>query len=203
MPKKLIPALCALLIVGTTPAWADDDWPRGGERWHGGQQQARHAHDKHYRKHHAKHRHHDRERAHYRYVVPRVVWHSGRHWSPPARHHHVKHHHKHRSTRYWHRRDDDWAIYAILALQLAQALNDSQRSSFAWAQHEAAVAPIGDSIRWNDGGASGQVVAVREGSDSGGRYCREFQQVITVGGRSQAGYGIACRQPDGAWEIVS
>ena len=35
-----------------------------------------------------------------------------------------------------------------------------------------------------------------------GRYCREFQQTITVNGEEQKGYGTACRQPDGSWEII-
>lgn len=33
-------------------------------------------------------------------------------------------------------------------------------------------------------------------------YCREFQQTIVVGGKAQQGYGTACRQPDGSWQIV-
>jgi surface antigen len=33
--------------------------------------------------------------------------------------------------------------------------------------------------------------------------CREFTQVIYVGGRSEEAYGVACRQPDGSWRIVS
>jgi surface antigen len=33
-------------------------------------------------------------------------------------------------------------------------------------------------------------------------YCREFQQTIIVGGRPQQGYGTACRQPDGSWQIL-
>jgi surface antigen len=33
-------------------------------------------------------------------------------------------------------------------------------------------------------------------------YCREFQQTIIVGGKPQQAYGTACRQPDGAWQIV-
>ncbi len=36
-----------------------------------------------------------------------------------------------------------------------------------------------------------------------GRYCREYQTTATVGGRVQNMYGTACRQPDGAWEIVN
>lgn len=32
-------------------------------------------------------------------------------------------------------------------------------------------------------------------------YCREFTQTFTIGGQTQTGYGMACLQPDGAWEI--
>ncbi|MCC7260720.1 MAG: hypothetical protein IT567_06780 [Alphaproteobacteria bacterium] len=32
-------------------------------------------------------------------------------------------------------------------------------------------------------------------------YCREFNRDIVIDGRMQAGYGIACLQPDGSWEI--
>lgn len=35
-----------------------------------------------------------------------------------------------------------------------------------------------------------------------GRYCREFQTSVRVGGRSQPSYGTACRQPDGDWQVV-
>ena len=35
-----------------------------------------------------------------------------------------------------------------------------------------------------------------------GRYCREYQSTATIGGQSQQTYGMACRQPDGSWQIV-
>lgn len=34
-------------------------------------------------------------------------------------------------------------------------------------------------------------------------YCREYTKTIRVGGQMESGYGTACLQPDGAWEIVS
>lgn len=36
-----------------------------------------------------------------------------------------------------------------------------------------------------------------------GRYCREYQSKVTVGGRVEHSYGTACQQPDGSWEIVN
>lgn len=38
--------------------------------------------------------------------------------------------------------------------------------------------------------------------DGQGRYCREYQSQVTVGGQIQPAYGTACRMPDGAWRIV-
>ncbi len=34
------------------------------------------------------------------------------------------------------------------------------------------------------------------------QHCREYQTSVTVGGELQKGYGTACRQPDGHWEIL-
>ena len=36
---------------------------------------------------------------------------------------------------------------------------------------------------------------------SSSQYCREYQTSVTVGGKAQQGYGTACRQPDGQWQI--
>lgn len=33
-------------------------------------------------------------------------------------------------------------------------------------------------------------------------YCREYQQTITIEGRTQQGYGTACLQPDGSWKLL-
>jgi surface antigen len=34
-----------------------------------------------------------------------------------------------------------------------------------------------------------------------GQYCREYQQTVTIGGKTETAYGTACRQPDGSWRI--
>jgi hypothetical protein len=33
-------------------------------------------------------------------------------------------------------------------------------------------------------------------------YCREYTGPIRVGGRVQQGYGTACLQPDGSWQMI-
>ena len=39
-------------------------------------------------------------------------------------------------------------------------------------------------------------------TDPLGRYCREYQSTVMVGGRPQPGYGTACLMPDGQWRVV-
>ena len=53
-----------------------------------------------------------------------------------------------------------------------------------------------------DTGASGTFTP-KKTFESRGRYCREFTQTIQVGGKSEQGYGTACRQPDGSWKIIN
>ncbi len=54
-----------------------------------------------------------------------------------------------------------------------------------------------------DSGNRGTVTPTRTYRTDSGQYCREYQQTITVGGKTEQGYGRACRQPDGSWRIVS
>lgn len=202
MSVRLISVFCAALIATATPAASSavaHEYGHGNGKGHGGH------HDKHNYKHKHKHKHHG-------YGRPAVVWKHGYsaarrgHPHPEVRYYHYRPwppHHRHQQ-RYSHKRHvDNDLLYAILALQIVDLLNDSQRDNYGWAQNRAVSAPLGETIRWNDGGAFGSVTAIRDGVDGGGRYCREFQHDITVGNRTEQGYGVACRQPDGAWEIVS
>jgi len=65
-------------------------------------------------------------------------------------------------------------------------------------------APSGQSVAWHnpDSGHSGTVTPVRT-YQSGGTYCREYQQTVTIDGKPQQSYGTACRQPDGSWKIAN
>ena len=36
-----------------------------------------------------------------------------------------------------------------------------------------------------------------------GQYCREYTQTVYIGNKEEQAYGKACRQEDGAWEIVN
>jgi len=64
--------------------------------------------------------------------------------------------------------------------------------------------PSGRTSTWNnpDSGNHGTVTPMRTYQTNRG-YCREYQNTITVGGTQQSGYGTACRQPDGSWELIA
>ncbi|MBX9786919.1 MAG: glycine zipper 2TM domain-containing protein [Alphaproteobacteria bacterium] len=63
--------------------------------------------------------------------------------------------------------------------------------------------PVGKTSQWRnpDSGNSGSITPTRT-YENNGRYCREFNQTVNIGGRTQQAYGTACRQPDGSWQIV-
>jgi surface antigen len=46
-------------------------------------------------------------------------------------------------------------------------------------------------------------VILREGRDSQGHLCREFQRAGTIDGQPVQLYGVACLRPDGQWQIVN
>ncbi|MBM3535902.1 MAG: hypothetical protein FJX60_23060 [Alphaproteobacteria bacterium] len=46
-------------------------------------------------------------------------------------------------------------------------------------------------------------VVIREGRDSSGNYCREYQSTASIDGRPVPTYGTACLRPDGSWQIVN
>ena len=52
-----------------------------------------------------------------------------------------------------------------------------------------------------DSGHYGTVTPKRTYQTAEGRYCREYQQTVIIGGREEQAYGRACRQPDGSWKM--
>ena len=65
--------------------------------------------------------------------------------------------------------------------------------------------PSGQVVEWRnpDSGNSGVIVPQNVYKSDTGAYCREYSQTIRVGGEAKKGYGRACRQPDGSWQIIS
>lgn len=46
-----------------------------------------------------------------------------------------------------------------------------------------------------------QILAIAGTAKADQPYCREYTQTFTIGNTTQKGYGTACLQPDGSWEI--
>lgn len=94
---------------------------------------------------------------------------------------------------------------AYLGNQIGSSLDKADKAAMEQASHKATTAPIGQPISWRnpDSGNHGTVTPTREGTAANGDYCREFQQDVTVGSKSEKAFGTACRQPDGSWKIVN
>jgi surface antigen len=41
------------------------------------------------------------------------------------------------------------------------------------------------------------------GSTAGNAFNNNLDLTVTVGGQTKQGYGTACRQPDGTWQMIS
>jgi surface antigen len=94
---------------------------------------------------------------------------------------------------------------ALMGSEIGRSLDSADRYELERANNRAYSAPIGETVTWNNpnSGNYGSVTPTRDGYSSGGRYCREYQQTVVVGGQQESAYGTACQQPDGSWEIVS
>lgn len=102
------------------------------------------------------------------------------------------------------------AAGAVLGLALGNEIGASlDRADRLYAnrsrQQALETVPTGESTTWNnpDSGNHGSITPTRTYQMAGGRYCREFQHAVTVGGNTEMAYGNACRQPDGTWRIAN
>ena len=95
------------------------------------------------------------------------------------------------------------AAGGLIGNHIGRSLDRADQAYLYQASERAQTAPVGETITWSNPntGNSGSVTPTREGQSSTGAYCREFQQTVIIGGKEEQAYGVACRQPDGAWEI--
>lgn len=94
---------------------------------------------------------------------------------------------------------------ALVGNQVGASLDRADRMALTRAHETAYTGPLHEPVYWRneDSGNYGTVTPLREGTTTSGYYCREYQQTIHIGGRAERGYGTACRQPDGSWQIVN
>jgi surface antigen len=94
---------------------------------------------------------------------------------------------------------------ALLGTEVGKSLDRADRLEIErTTQRSLEAAPTGQASAWRnpDSGHYGSVTPTNTYQSSSGQNCREYQQTITVGGRTEEGYGTACREPDGSWKIV-
>ena len=94
-------------------------------------------------------------------------------------------------------------IGALIGSEIGRTMDEVDKQKAQQAYTQATSAPVGQTIAWNNPntGNSGTVTPVRDGTSTTGEYCREFQQEVIIGGETEKAYGVACRKPDGSWEI--
>jgi surface antigen len=94
---------------------------------------------------------------------------------------------------------------ALVGAAIGARMDEVDRMKMSQAyQNSLEYGQVGEETRWVNpqSGNSGSVAPVRTYQNAAGQYCREFQQTITVGGKTEQAYGTACRQPDGSWKIM-
>jgi len=85
-------------------------------------------------------------------------------------------------------------------------LDERDRRMAAETTHRALeTASTGATVPWQnpDTGHSGAVTPTRTYQTASGTFCREYQQSVTIDGKSEQVTGTACRQPDGSWRAAS
>ena len=93
----------------------------------------------------------------------------------------------------------------IVGSSIGKSLDNADLAAYnSTSQKAMETAQPGQTRPWKNAqpGNSGTVTPLNYYQNNQGQYCREYSQTIVVGGQKQDGYGKACRQPDGSWQIV-
>ena len=101
--------------------------------------------------------------------------------------------------------DDDawkWLAFTAITLKLLDNIDEASQRAHEAAQVKATQAEVGEEITWQTETSSGSVVATKQGKNTEGFQCREFQQTVTIGGQTEQAYGTACLQADGSWKMI-
>jgi len=96
-----------------------------------------------------------------------------------------------------------YIAFTRITLKVLDLINEDQQRMHEAAQVKATTSKVGETIVWQDGEASDSVKTTRVGTSTSNRQCREFQQKVTIGGKTEQAYGTACLKADGSWELVN
>lgn len=86
-----------------------------------------------------------------------------------------------------------------MSLDKADQLHAEQTANQAFEYNK-----TGETSSWSnpDSGHAGTITPTQTTYADSGAPCREFQQTVTIGGKTEQAYGTACRQADGSWKIM-
>tara|TARA_B100000686_G_scaffold351884_1_gene452026 strand:- start:59 stop:535 length:477 start_codon:yes stop_codon:yes gene_type:complete len=88
--------------------------------------------------------------------------------------------------------------------EIGKSLDDADKAAMQkTTQYALESNKSGKTSKWSnpDSGNSGSITPIRTRRLASNTFCREYQQTITVGNKTEQAYGTACRQPDGSWKI--
>ncbi|MEX2455277.1 MAG: RT0821/Lpp0805 family surface protein [Rhodospirillaceae bacterium] len=94
---------------------------------------------------------------------------------------------------------------AWLGNEVGRSLDNADKAEMQrTSQNALETSRSGTTSTWTnpDTGNSGTVTPTQTYQTASGEYCREYQQTVSVGGKTEQAYGTACRQPDGSWKII-
>ena len=95
---------------------------------------------------------------------------------------------------------------AYFGNQVGKSLDRADRAAMQnTSQNALEKNPVGRTSSWSnpDSGNKGTVTPTRTYQTASGSPCREYQQTVTINGKTEQAYGRACRQADGSWKITN
>ena len=97
------------------------------------------------------------------------------------------------------------SLGGVLGAEAGLAIYESDLTGEDEAGDPAMNGGTGEPVLWQDpdGGASGSVTPLGEVTSETGERCREFEQKLTVAGRTETSRGVACVDEDGVWKVVN
>jgi surface antigen len=93
----------------------------------------------------------------------------------------------------------------LLGNNIGKSLDNADMAAYsATSQKALETAQPGQALPWRNAqsGNSGSITPSNYYQNPQGQYCREYTQSIVVGGQKKEGFGKACRQQDGTWQII-
>ncbi len=89
---------------------------------------------------------------------------------------------------------------------IGSLIDDSDKEQAVRAQQQAlAENTDGQSSAWTDptDGHSGTYTPQNTYTSADGRTCRDYQQTVTIDGKTETATGTACKQADGSWRVYN